>query len=149
MNYLTIIVTLLIVFGLAIGCLALAGAAVPTDTAITPTPRPATTHAEAEAEARALEAQEAIERARAEQIRAEGEKVRAEASADVERALGESAARAIDRQGRLLTAYIVAGQGKLFGIGVLVGVALAVVGIAVSVEYGKVKAAAETDGGDE
>ena len=146
MNQLAIFVVILMLIVGIVGCMAIAGAAVGDEDAplYSPTTEPADREASrAEAEARALEAQEAIERARAEQIRAEGDRERARAAAEVERAIGGAAARAVDRQGRLLTAYIVAGQGKLFGLGLLVGVVLTTVSVAVAIEYRRVRSSNE------
>jgi ABC-type transport system involved in multi-copper enzyme maturation permease subunit len=138
MNTIAIILTILIIIGSILGCaIIIGGSAVGEEPSPTPYPTPIPTPSDAQA--RALEAQEAIERAKGEQIRARGELERARAAADVERRLGEAAARAIDRQGNLLTAYVVAGQGKLFGVGILVGVALTAVAIAISIEYYRIK----------
>jgi hypothetical protein len=84
------------------------------------------------ARAQQLDAQAEIEAARAEQIRAAGEKVESEANAYVHRELGSAAARAIDRQGRLLSWYVAAdalGVGRLLLFGILLGLAVGIFGL--------------------
>jgi len=147
MSYLNILLVIIIVFVLVIGCGALIGGIAPAVAKPTPYPTPIPTPSDAQA--RALENRRAIEEAKAEQIRAQGDRERARAAADVERELGEAAARAIDRQGQLLTAYIVATQGRVFGVGLLVGVVLAVVAVAVAIEWKKVSGKTEKGEGGE
>ena len=98
--------------------------------------------AEAEAEAEAEQARAEAERARVEQIRAEGERAEARASAYVERKIGEEAAKAIRRQGRLLSWYVLRDTGRGVFMGAVLGVALVVNGLLIWVvikrERGKV-----------
>lgn len=143
MDALAVFLTIVILIVSILGCAIVASPALTGETA--PTPYPTAAPTPSDTQARALEAQEAIERARAEQIRAEGEKARAEAAAESEVLLAEAAARAIDRQGRLLTAYIVAGQGRVFGVGLLVGIVLTTISVAVAIEYRRVQSQARDE----
>jgi F0F1-type ATP synthase membrane subunit b/b' len=87
----------------------------------------------AAAEARRMEALEALERAKAEQIRAEGEREEREANAYVERKMGAAAAAAINRQGRLLTLYtfksVVGESSRMIFVGFILGLGIVAFGL--------------------
>lgn len=94
----------------------------------------AASEAEAEvARARQVEAQAEIEEAQADQIRAAGEKSEREASAYVQRSLGDAARRAIDRQGRMLQLYtlqnLIGDPIKILVMGLVAGAAMSVCGL--------------------
>jgi len=123
----------LMLLGMALVCCVAVGASIWADLRDTSIRR-----AEAEAEterarAQQLAAQAEVEAAKADRLRAEGEKAESWADADVHRELGRAASRAVDRQGRLLSWYVVSGSliggWRLLVLGGLGGAAVALGGL--------------------